>query len=1404
MSATPDRSHRPEPPPRRSDPSALLRVACAILVVGLAPRLARAATCTWQSSSGANWNAATSNWSCGAFPGSGDDVVFSSSGTGTCTINTSISVNSMSLNSGAGTVIQSSSGTITIAGSYSQSAGTFTGASSGTPAITVKGNFSVSGGSFTSTPGLLTVSGAFTGNSSFNGGSGTVLLNSTSSQNLATNNARFNNLSINDGLVAYWKLDEATGTTAADASGYGNTGTLSATAPTWITSGLPGLNFSDAAGLSFNGSTNYVSLGTNGLPAVNAAQTISLWAKLSSTSGQQNLVVLENGSSAAVQIEINNGNFGAYNWGGGTLVATTAPSTGVWHHIVYTYDGAGHQTLYIDGTATTASVTNQTGTVTSAYFGTYAPNNQMFNGSLDDVRIYNRVLAATEVDALASGYQPATYVATQTMTGSMTVNGDFTLASGFLAMGANTISLAGSWWNHGGQLSATYWGAAAISLTGTATTNVIRSGGQFLPSLTITGSGKWTLDDNLDVDPNAAVTLSAGTLDISSRTLRTGNLASSNGALTSTGATVILNGATNHTVGAASQNNLRIEDASENNLVGYWKFDETQGNSARDWTGNGHTATLVNGPTWTNTVPSTVEFYDPSAVSLTSGSSQYVDAGGSLVSTNAAFSTCGWVNFASVSAWNAVISFNGTNVAVFTLQRDNAGPFSLDMRSSDSTGATLYHLVGSTTVATGTWYHVCGVFDGSKSHLYVNGTEEGTAQTISSTWNASGHLTIGANVFSAALADYTSGTIDDVRLYNVALTAAQVTQLAKGRYANTGGTATFTLAGSVTAGGAVNVDSGTLNPGSSTLTATGGLTVHNAGTLKLDTTNGAIALGSGSTLTVDGTLSASNANASIKSSSGTYAFKVGSTSTATPTLTISGLTVKNTDANGMWIGANTSATTTITQFDKVAFSSGTSGGELLQIYAKSLYLSSVGCSFDANNNASTTYSVKLTGNGTSDGETRVVFGGATCALNVSSCQATKSDDDSDNDGVGNTPASNGAVVQFIRSVADDTAGSIVGFPTAAFDWSTFSYYSTYVAFHNASSGTTDVVYVRDETGAARYSWTVPTSGETITGTPQWTTVSSKHYVFVATSAGKVYRLVDSGTGLAPDTGGAWSTNPFNCSCTISTPLAMDANNLYWGSTTSGKNFWTLGISNESNPTPVAITPAVTNTALAIATVSGTSYAFMGVTGNILKISTAGQVISATNSSPGSASVWGRIIVGYNKSGTTRVYAGDDGGTMWAIDSGSGFATANGLWHYTTSNAIKSSPYYDHDTDTVQYGTQAGTIIVLGGTGSVLNSSYPYTPSGGSGDPITAAPLYYSGVLLVGSTGGKLYFLDRNTGTTPAVSIIKEYAFGSSESVSSIGYDPSVNRYMVTTSNSSANDGRIYFFDQVSDPTPGSL
>ncbi|MES1165853.1 MAG: LamG domain-containing protein, partial [Verrucomicrobiota bacterium] len=1128
----------------------------------------------------------------------------------------------------------------------------------------------------------------------FNHNSGEVMLTSTSNQTFATNGATFNDLTINDGLIGYWKLDESS-SPAIDYSGYGNnlswqnSATSSTTVPTAVA-------FTDSRSFSAAGSTRDAAL--TSIPStvqVSFPITLSAWysATTTDTSGGEILSAADSYTLRLTPTGVACLKYiGSTTWV--VLSATPAGAlNGNWHHLACVMTTSG-MTLYFDGTSvnsntdTSAVVYPVSGSTLNLAVGRHGGSSTAydFTGKIDEVRIYNRALSATQVGALAAGYQPGTGSATQTMTGAPTVSGDLVIASGTLSAGSNALTVGGDWWNYGGM----FIGTGTVAFNGTGTGSMIRSAGQDFGAVTVSGTGKWTLDDRLSV-AGGALAVSAGTLDASGYTVRAGSI-STGGTFTATGSTVVVDGTANSTLPALSAGALRVEDPSESNLVAYWKLDNAQGTTFRDYSGSGNTGTLFPGASWvTSSLPS-IGYDDPAAVSL-DGSSGYATMGAAnLPAINGNITISFWAYWPSIASSPTtgqnmvVLDSSGTHLQIGLWHDQTLGAW--------NNGGTNM-LSASSTPASG-WHHIAYTFDGTTRKLYLDG---GTPATSTTATSSGATTTVYLGTYNGTN-ELLNGKLDDIRIYNTPLNAAQVASLAAGRYPGTGGTSTVTLGGTVTLDGALALDSGSLSTstfnltaanttstlatvsagtlavGSGTVSLKGGATFQSTGTLTMATSGGTLAMGSGTTLTIDGTLNASSTGATIKSVSGTYTFTVGSTASATPTLNISGLAVKNT-SGGMAIGATTAALPVFTKFDNIAFSNG-SGSQLLSIKAASLYLSASGCTFDAGVAATTSKSVFLAGNGTSDGETRVVFGGATCASNAASCQATKNDDDSGNDGIGDTPASNGAVVQFVRSVGDDSAGSVIGFPTAAFDWNTFTYYSTYVAFHNASGSNTDAVYVRDESGNPLYSWTVPTASETITGTPQWTTISSKHYLFVATDAGKVYRLVDTATGttsgtLSLDTGTAWTTNPFNCSCAISTPLAMDANNVYWGSTTSGKNFWTVGISNESNPTPLAIPPAVTNTALTITTVSSTSYAFMGVTGNMLKISTAGNSITATNSSPGAASVKGCIVVGYNKSGLQRVYAGDDAGTMWALDPGSGFATANGLWKYASGSAINGSP-----------------------------------------------------------------------------------------------------------------------------------
>jgi hypothetical protein len=1306
-------------------------------------------------------------------------------------------------------------GTTQIDGNVSESGGTF---AAGSGLLEIGGDLGpLSGGSFTASSMTTWIGGAFNRSSvsnTFSAAKGDLLFNATSAKTHTFNGAILARVVFNDGLVGYWNLDDGSGTTATDQSDYGNTGTTSNL--TWGTSSGPGLVFRNVAYGTFNGSSSQISATVANLPAANAAQTISVWASIAALPASASSMVALTGAASAVKLGLSSTQLRVLRNDGTALISTAAPSTGSWHHIAYTWDGSNNR-LYVDGVAVTpTAVAHDTAAVSSAFIGATNAGADFFNGSLDEVRVYNRALGARDIAALALGRMPSAGVATHTITdGIIATNGrnigDFVIASGTLT-GSGTIQSEGSWLNYGGR----YTGTGLVTLT-SASARFVLSGGETFSSLTVNSNSVYTLADRLWVSGTLTMVKSLS-LNDGGYVAHAGTFATTvtNGYQASTG-TVVLDGRSNQTITATTFNNLRVEAPNESTLAGYWKLDEGQGAVARDFSANGNSGTVSTTGATGASPPTTIGFDDAAAMKF-DGSAGYVSAGATgLPAANAAQSISAWVNISALPGTaSSVVALTGASSAV------KLGLSSSNLRVLRNDGTAL---IQTTAPSTGAWHHVAYTFDGTNNNLYV----DGVAVTATTTAHDAGAVTgafIGA---SSASADFFNGMIDDVRVYSAALTATQVARLVAGTYAGTGVGATVTLGSATTVGNTLALDAGGLSTGAVTLGASlttsaalinsgtytsgsaaqsfsGGLTVQSGGTLAMATSGGSVQIASGKVLTMDGTLTGTSTGSTIRSVSGTYTFKVGSTSTARPTLNITGgLAVQNTDAGGMQVNANHSAITTFTRFDNVVFTAGTT--TFLNIYATNLYVNSNGCRFGISTGGVSdaslpTNNVTLTGNGTADGETRALFGAATCAASKTTagyCQhAWASDDDPDGNGIGNTPASNGAVVQYIRAAESDTAGTVVGLPTAAFDWNTFTYYSTYVAYNNAS-GTSSVIYVRDTSGNPKYSWTAP-AGETIVGTPRWNTISGAHYLFVAMASGKVYRLVDNASSsLVLDAG--WSTNPYNCGCTIVTPLGMDTSNLYWGGTQSGAQaLWTLGQTSEAQPmgSPFSITPTITTASPALwVDAQGKTNLFLAVVGHLLEVNVTNQTLAADNSDLGTASVFGRIAFGTRT--TNRVLAGDDAGNFWSIDPAN-FAGTTKQWSYTVaSDQIKSSPFYDYPSDTIIFGTEAGKVVSLSSAGAA-GGGYPFTP-GASSDAVRSAPFYASGVLLVGTTTGKLFVIDRNNGSAPA--LITEYHFGPTEGVSGIGFDGSTNRYMVSTSDATNKDGRLYYIDLVADPTSGS-
>ena len=168
---------------------------------------------------------------------------------------------------------------------------------------------------------------------------------------------------LSNGLVGYWKLDESSGN-ATDSSGNSNTLTNNGTT-TFVTGKY-------ANGSEHNGSTQYLNTAT----AINNVQTVSFWVNPDSTT---NYYTDLNGSAYI-------------NSSSGTISAT----------------GFTNPTIYVNGeiSSTIAAdswqfVTITTGTALNATafnIGKIASN--YFDGTMDEVRLYNRALSSREVRQL--------------------------------------------------------------------------------------------------------------------------------------------------------------------------------------------------------------------------------------------------------------------------------------------------------------------------------------------------------------------------------------------------------------------------------------------------------------------------------------------------------------------------------------------------------------------------------------------------------------------------------------------------------------------------------------------------------------------------------------------------------------------------------------------------------------------------------------------------------------------------------------------------------------------------------------------------------------------------------------------------------------------------------------------
>ncbi len=161
--------------------------------------------------------------------------------------------------------------------------------------------------------------------------------------------------------------------------------------------------------VDINGGTQYVSLPT-GIVSGMTNFTIATWVKLDTTATWRR--IFDFGSSTTVNMFLvptagSTIRFAITTGGNGAeqrINGTSALSTGVWHHVAVTLNGATG-TLYVDGVSVgtnTAMTLNPSsmGSTTLNYIGKSQYADPNLDGQIDQFRIYNRALSAAEVLAL--------------------------------------------------------------------------------------------------------------------------------------------------------------------------------------------------------------------------------------------------------------------------------------------------------------------------------------------------------------------------------------------------------------------------------------------------------------------------------------------------------------------------------------------------------------------------------------------------------------------------------------------------------------------------------------------------------------------------------------------------------------------------------------------------------------------------------------------------------------------------------------------------------------------------------------------------------------------------------------------------------------------------------------------
>ncbi len=601
------------------------------------------------------------------------------------------------------------------------------------------------------------------------------------------------------GLVAAYGFDAGAGTTVADQSGSGNAGTIANA--TWAAAGKYG------KALSFNGTNAAVTVPDSSSLDLTSGMTLEGWVNPNAGGDFRTFVVKERPGDLV---------YGLYSSSetnrpqaqvtiGATprlLNGTATLPTGAWTHLAATYDGTT-QRLYVNGTqVSTLAVAGTIATSNSPLkIGGNSIWGEWFTGLIDEVRVYNRALSAAEIQADMNTSISSPDTIPPSAPGTLSANGG--LGQVALSWGAASDNVAVARYNLHRGTSAGFTPSTANRIaqpTGTSYTNTGLAAGTYYykviaedaagnvgpasneasatatadttpPTVSITSpAGGSTASGTVSVDANAAdngsvagvqFKLDGANLGAEDTTapysISWDTFTAANGAHSV--AAVARDGAGNTTT--SSGVSVTVQNLAPTGLVGAWAFDEGSGAAVGDQSGKGNHGTVANG-TWV-----TGGKFN-SALSFNGSSTLVTVPDSATLDLTTGMTVEAWVRPSLTGGWQtAVVKEQPGNLAYGVYASTNLNRPEAEVH----VGGASRVVNGTSSLPAGSWSHLAGTYDGTTLRLYVNGAQVAQLTQTGSIVTSTSPVRIGGN---AIWGERFNGLIDEVRIYNRALSAAEI------------------------------------------------------------------------------------------------------------------------------------------------------------------------------------------------------------------------------------------------------------------------------------------------------------------------------------------------------------------------------------------------------------------------------------------------------------------------------------------------------------------------------------------------------------------------------------------------------------------------------------------------------